>query len=137
MRWWTKSFFSASTLPFPTGPPSPFTLLVYKFPFPFLSLFQLLCGYDCLLIFFSVYECVLFWGECLGVPHLRQGEVPPQGGKPGWAAPPDPRIGPWLRLLKRIAESHNLVPEFEVLLHVFSSKMFILALLLFLTAFVL
>lgn len=49
-----------------------------------------------------------------GVPHLRDGEVPPQGGKPGWAAPPSPRIGPWLRLLKTIAQSHNLVPEFEV-----------------------
>ncbi|KAF4404516.1 hypothetical protein G4B88_005902 [Cannabis sativa] len=34
---------------------------------------------------------------------------------PGWAAPPNPRIGPWLRLLKRIAESHNLVPEFVVI----------------------
>lgn len=51
----------------------------------------------------------------VGVPHLREGEVPPQGGLPGWAAPPCPRIGPWLRLLKKIAESHNLVPEFEVL----------------------
>jgi D-aminoacyl-tRNA deacylase len=49
-----------------------------------------------------------------GVPHLREGEIPPQGGKPGWAAPPSPRIGPWLRLLKNIAHSHNLVPEFEV-----------------------
>lgn len=52
-----------------------------------------------------------------GVPHLREGDVPPQGGKPGWAAPPSPRIGPWLKLLKRIAESHGLVPEFEVYLH--------------------
>ncbi|KAF4388872.1 hypothetical protein G4B88_012631 [Cannabis sativa] len=34
---------------------------------------------------------------------------------PGWAAPSNPRIGPWLRLLKRIAESHNLVPEFVVI----------------------
>lgn len=49
-----------------------------------------------------------------GVPHLREGEIPPQGGKPGWAAPPNPRIGPWLRLLKSIASSHHLVPEFEV-----------------------
>ncbi|KAH7516139.1 hypothetical protein FEM48_Zijuj10G0103400 [Ziziphus jujuba var. spinosa] len=45
----------------------------------------------------------------IGVPHLREGDVPPQGGKPGWAAPPSPRIGPWLRLLKKIAESHNLI----------------------------
>ncbi|KAI7986898.1 D-aminoacyl-tRNA deacylase [Camellia lanceoleosa] len=52
----------------------------------------------------------------IGVPHLCQGEVPPAGGKPGWAAPPNPRIGPWLRLLKAIAESHNLTPEFEVTL---------------------
>ncbi|KAH7841732.1 hypothetical protein Vadar_033562 [Vaccinium darrowii] len=52
----------------------------------------------------------------IGVPHLREGEVAPQGGKPGWAAPPSPRIGPWLKLLKRIAESRGLVPEFEVTL---------------------
>ncbi|KAI7986014.1 D-aminoacyl-tRNA deacylase [Camellia lanceoleosa] len=31
-----------------------------------------------------------------------------------WAAPPNPQIGPWLRLLKAIAESHNLTPEFEL-----------------------
>ncbi|OMO93610.1 Exostosin-like protein [Corchorus capsularis] len=52
----------------------------------------------------------------IGVPHLREGDVPPQGGRPGWAAPPDPRIGPWLRLLKKIAQSRNLVPEFEITL---------------------
>ncbi|KAG8388788.1 hypothetical protein BUALT_Bualt02G0161600 [Buddleja alternifolia] len=52
----------------------------------------------------------------IGVPHLREGDVPPAGGKPGWAAPPNPRIGPWLRLLKTIAESHNLTPEFEITL---------------------
>lgn len=52
-----------------------------------------------------------------GVPHLRDDEVPPQGGKPGWAAPPNPRIGAWLRLLKSIAQSQNLIPEFEVLLY--------------------
>ncbi|XP_065860632.1 D-aminoacyl-tRNA deacylase [Euphorbia lathyris] len=52
----------------------------------------------------------------IGVPHLRDGDVPPQGGRPGWAAPPDPRMGPWLRLLKKIAQSHNLVPEFEITL---------------------
>ncbi|XP_024197137.1 D-aminoacyl-tRNA deacylase isoform X2 [Rosa chinensis] len=52
----------------------------------------------------------------IGVPHLRNGDVLPQGGKPGWAAPPNPRIGPWLRLLKRIAQDRNLVPEFEVTL---------------------
>ncbi|XP_030473515.2 D-aminoacyl-tRNA deacylase-like isoform X1 [Syzygium oleosum] len=52
----------------------------------------------------------------IGTPHLRQDEVPLAGGRPGWAAPPNPRIGPWLRLLKNIAESHKLVPEFEVTL---------------------
>lgn len=52
----------------------------------------------------------------IGVPHLRPEDVPLQGGKPGWAAPPDPRIGPWLRLLKQIAVDHNLVPEFEITL---------------------
>ncbi|KAL7091204.1 hypothetical protein ACP275_12G091300 [Erythranthe tilingii] len=52
----------------------------------------------------------------IGVPHLRDGDVLPQGGKPGWAAPPCPRIGPWLMLLNKIARSHNLVPEFEITL---------------------
>ncbi|KAM1497892.1 hypothetical protein ACFXTH_020915 [Malus domestica] len=33
----------------------------------------------------------------IGIPHLREGEAGPQGGKPGWAAPPSSRIGPWLR----------------------------------------
>lgn len=50
----------------------------------------------------------------LGIPHLTEGDVTPQGGKPGWAALPNPRIGPWLKLLKKIAQSHNLIPEFEV-----------------------
>ncbi|KAE8705384.1 D-aminoacyl-tRNA deacylase [Hibiscus syriacus] len=52
----------------------------------------------------------------IGIPHLREGDVPPQGGRPGWAAPPDPRMGPWLRHLKKLAQSHNLVPEFEITL---------------------
>ncbi|KAL3020951.1 hypothetical protein AAZX31_05G171600 [Glycine max] len=52
----------------------------------------------------------------IGVPHLRQGDVPPQGGRPGWAALPNPRMGPWLRLLKNLAQAHNLVPEFEITL---------------------
>ncbi|KAL5725937.1 D-aminoacyl-tRNA deacylase [Ranunculus cassubicifolius] len=52
----------------------------------------------------------------IGIPHLREDEVPPAGGRPGWAAPPNPRIGPWLRILKKIAESHNLTPEFEITL---------------------
>lgn len=56
-----------------------------------------------------------------GVPHLREGDVPPQGGKPGWAALPDPRMGPWLRLMKKIAETHNLIPEFEVLILLIST----------------
>ncbi|KAL3830591.1 hypothetical protein ACJIZ3_019393 [Penstemon smallii] len=48
--------------------------------------------------------------------HPIDGDVLPQGGRPGWAAPPCPRIGPWLILLKKIAESHNLLPEFEITL---------------------
>ncbi|KAG8087147.1 hypothetical protein GUJ93_ZPchr0010g8262 [Zizania palustris] len=52
----------------------------------------------------------------IGVPHLREGDVPPQGGRPGWAALPNPRIGPWLRLLRRIAADRGLVPEFEITL---------------------
>ncbi|PIN16092.1 D-aminoacyl-tRNA deacylase [Handroanthus impetiginosus] len=52
----------------------------------------------------------------IGVPHLKDGDVLPQGGRAGWAAPPCPRIGPWLMLLKKIAASHNLVPEFEITL---------------------
>ncbi|XP_059308648.1 D-aminoacyl-tRNA deacylase-like isoform X1 [Lycium ferocissimum] len=50
----------------------------------------------------------------IGVPHLKEGDVPPQGGRPGWAAPPNPRMGPWMILLNKIAESHNLIPEFEI-----------------------
>ncbi|XP_008783043.2 D-aminoacyl-tRNA deacylase-like isoform X2 [Phoenix dactylifera] len=52
----------------------------------------------------------------IGVPHLREDETPPQGGRPGWASLPNPRIGPWLRLLRKIAHSKGLVPEFEVTL---------------------
>ncbi|KAI3686563.1 hypothetical protein L1987_80242 [Smallanthus sonchifolius] len=52
----------------------------------------------------------------LSVNQELEDEVPPAGGKPGWAAPPNARMGPWLRLLKGIAESHNLTPEFEVTL---------------------
>ncbi|RZC72199.1 hypothetical protein C5167_035372, partial [Papaver somniferum] len=50
----------------------------------------------------------------IGIPHLREGEVSNSGGKPGWAAPPNPRIASWLRLLKKIAQEHNLIPEFEI-----------------------
>ncbi|CAL5396342.1 unnamed protein product [Camellia sinensis] len=57
----------------------------------------------------------------IGVPHLRQGDVPPQGGKPGWAAPPSPRMAPWLKLLKTIAESRGLIPEFEYYVGSYSS----------------
>lgn len=49
-----------------------------------------------------------------GVPHLKEDEIPPQGGTPGWAAIPNPRIGPWLRLMQKIAAEQGLVPEFEV-----------------------
>ncbi|PKU66115.1 D-aminoacyl-tRNA deacylase [Dendrobium catenatum] len=52
----------------------------------------------------------------IGVPHLRIGDTPPQGGRPAWAAPPNPRVGPWFRLLRKIAIDQCLVPEFEVTL---------------------
>lgn len=52
----------------------------------------------------------------IGIPHLKEGDEVPQGGRPGWAAPPSPRIGQWLILLKKIAQSHNLIPEFEITL---------------------
>ncbi|KAJ4791865.1 D-aminoacyl-tRNA deacylase [Rhynchospora pubera] len=52
----------------------------------------------------------------IAVPHLKDDETPPQGGRPGWAAQPNPRIGPWLRLLKQIATDQSLVPEFEITL---------------------
>ncbi|XP_068643342.1 D-aminoacyl-tRNA deacylase [Aristolochia californica] len=52
----------------------------------------------------------------IGVPHLTEDEIPPAGGKPGWAGLSNPRIGPWLRLLKTIATDHNLTPEFEITL---------------------
>ncbi|XP_071722453.1 D-aminoacyl-tRNA deacylase-like [Rutidosis leptorrhynchoides] len=50
----------------------------------------------------------------IGVPHLCDGDALPQGGKAGWAALPNPRMGSWLRLLKKIAASHSLLPEFEI-----------------------
>ncbi|KAL6600589.1 hypothetical protein ACP70R_045389 [Stipagrostis hirtigluma subsp. patula] len=50
----------------------------------------------------------------IGVPHLREDEIPPQGGIPGWAAMPNPRIGPWLRLMRKVAADQGLVPEFEI-----------------------
>ncbi|CAH8381074.1 unnamed protein product [Eruca vesicaria subsp. sativa] len=52
----------------------------------------------------------------IGVLHLKEGESPPHGGKAGWAGLTNPRIGPWLRLLKKMAEAHSLVPEFEITL---------------------
>ncbi|CAI9096408.1 OLC1v1032554C2 [Oldenlandia corymbosa var. corymbosa] len=52
----------------------------------------------------------------IGIPHLKEGDEVPQGGRPGWAAPPSPKMGPWLILLKKIAQSHNLLPEFEITL---------------------
>ncbi|XP_047049473.1 D-aminoacyl-tRNA deacylase-like [Lolium rigidum] len=52
----------------------------------------------------------------IGVPHLREDETPPQGGRPGWAALTNPRIGPWLRLLQKVAADQGLVPEFEITL---------------------
>ncbi|XP_015696254.1 D-aminoacyl-tRNA deacylase isoform X3 [Oryza brachyantha] len=52
----------------------------------------------------------------IGVPHLREDETLPQGGRPGWVALPNPRIGPWLRLMQKIAVDQGLVPEFEITL---------------------
>ncbi|KAH0448910.1 hypothetical protein IEQ34_022710 [Dendrobium chrysotoxum] len=52
----------------------------------------------------------------IGVPHLSIGDTPPQGGRPAWAAPPNPRVGPWFRLLRKIAIDQGLIPEFEVTL---------------------
>ncbi|KAG6469696.1 hypothetical protein ZIOFF_070626 [Zingiber officinale] len=52
----------------------------------------------------------------IGVPHICEGEHLPQGGRPGWAGLPNPRIGPWLRLMKKIAEANGLIPEFEITL---------------------
>ncbi|KAL6863741.1 hypothetical protein ACP4OV_016644 [Aristida adscensionis] len=52
----------------------------------------------------------------IGIPHLREDETPPQGGIPGWAAMPNPRIGPWLRLMQKVAADQGLVPEFEITL---------------------
>ncbi|KAM3256280.1 hypothetical protein ACQJBY_049022 [Aegilops geniculata] len=52
----------------------------------------------------------------IGVPHLREDETPPQGGRPGWAAVPNPRIGPWFRLMQKVAADQGLVPEFEITL---------------------
>lgn len=74
---------------------------------------------------FLVFACLIFNGIIsvlwykynAGVPHLREGDVPPQGGRPGWAAPPDPRMGPWLRLLKEMAASRDMIPEFEARLN--------------------
>ncbi|XP_056166010.1 D-aminoacyl-tRNA deacylase-like [Syzygium oleosum] len=36
-------------------------------------------------------------------------------GKPTWVPPPHPRVVPWLELLNKIAQSYNLVPEFEII----------------------
>lgn len=48
-------------------------------------------------------------------PHLRDGVDVRRRAGARWAAPPNPRIGPWLRLLRRIAADRGLVPEFEVI----------------------
>ncbi|KAG0619260.1 hypothetical protein M758_4G126700 [Ceratodon purpureus] len=52
----------------------------------------------------------------IGIPHLLKHETAPAGGRPGRASPPNPRIGPWFRLLKSAAAANKLVPEFEVTL---------------------
>lgn len=53
---------------------------------------------------------------------MKEGDEAPQGGKPGWAAPPSPRMGQWLILLKKIAQSHNLIPEFEVVFRIYKER---------------
>ena len=97
-----KSSSSAVTPPPRTVLLSPFTPLVYAKKIE--TFFVGLC-------YFSLNS----WWLVEGVLHLKEGESPPHGGKAGWAALPSPRIGPWLRLLKKMAEAHSLVPEFEVL----------------------
>ncbi|KAJ8430767.1 hypothetical protein Cgig2_017080 [Carnegiea gigantea] len=41
----------------------------------------------------TVSNCPALIVHPIGVPHLKEREEPPQGGRPGWAAPPDPRMG--------------------------------------------
>ncbi|XP_024372972.1 D-aminoacyl-tRNA deacylase isoform X2 [Physcomitrium patens] len=52
----------------------------------------------------------------IGVPHLMKHENPPAGGRAGRVSPPNPRIGPWFRLLKSLSATNKLLPEFEVTL---------------------
>ena len=78
-----------------------------------------------------------YWcGNCTynGVPHLREDETLPQGGIPGWAAIPNPRIGPWLRLMQKIAAEQGLVPEFEVVFSPSVTHIFLTQLILIMTA---
>lgn len=69
------------------------------------------------------------------MPHLRDDETPPQGGTPGWAAIPNPRIGPWLRLMQKIAAEQGLVPEFEVVCSSSVTHIFFSQLILIMTAY--
>ncbi|KAE8766654.1 D-aminoacyl-tRNA deacylase [Hordeum vulgare] len=61
----------------------------------------------------AVSNCPALTVHPIGVPHLREDETPPQGGRPGWATVPNPLIGPCLRLMQKVAAYQGLVPEFE------------------------
>ena len=53
----------------------------------------------------------------IGVPHHPLGEKPPFGGRSGFAPPPNPRIGPWWRLLHQKWEE-DAIPDFSLSLEV-------------------
>ena len=82
----------------------------------------------------NLYGSLLVNCTYKGVPHLREDETPPQGGTPGWAAIPNPRIGPWLRLMQKIAAEQGLVPEFEVVCSPSVTHIFLWQLILIMTA---
>jgi D-aminoacyl-tRNA deacylase len=80
----------------------------------YLGIHRSICHKNLTHVAFNIAISLLIPPFATGVPHLRDDETPPQGGRPGWAALPNPRIGPWLRLLKCIAKDQGLLPEFEV-----------------------
>lgn len=52
----------------------------------------------------------------IGVPWLDPSETAQYGGRAGDAPPPNPRLAPWFRLLRAVAEAAGLVPEFSITL---------------------